>query len=218
MARLRPSKLPEAQRPPPEQTPAAALFLHWIFTMVLIAATSSRIPRVAYALLVSLYSYSVVVMVGFFVAAGLLYVRYSERKEWTNGAGFHPWGGPTAAIIYGTVCAFILVADFIPPSAGSPFAKSATGIEWYVVPTVGLGSLILGYIYYIGFQYVVPRIKKKVLVVEREAVLVKERGEWVQAVELVEASWEARPGPAKNSTEAYGSNFDMDRVTVTVAK
>ena len=68
--------------------------------------------------------------------------------------------------------------------------------------------------YYIGFQYVVPRIKKKVLVVEREAVLVKEKGEWVQAVELVEASWEARPGPKNNSAEPW----DVERVTVSVTK
>ena len=176
--------------------------------MVLIGATSSGTPRVAYTVLVSLYSYSVVIMVGFFVASGLLYLRYSQGgKEWTKGAGFHPWGGPTAAIIYSLVCAFVLVAEFIPPEAGSPFAKSATGIEWYIVPTVGLGALALGYAYYIILQYVVPRINKKVLVVEREAVLVKERGEWVQAAELVMASWVGRPG---NSEEMFKSGYEME--------
>ncbi|KAL6716587.1 hypothetical protein ACLMJK_006154 [Lecanora helva] len=203
------SKLPESRKPLPEQSPAAALLLHWIFSMIMIGATSSRLPRVSYTLLVSLYSYSVVVMVGFFVAAGLLYLRYSEGKEWTNSAGFHPWGGPTAAIIYATVCAFILVAAWIPPTADSPFAHSQTGIYWYTVPTVGLVALSMGYLYYIGLHYIVPRMKKRVLVVEREAVLVKEKGEWVQAVELVEASWEAR-GP-KNNT-----NFDTERITVSV--
>ena len=182
--------------------------------MIMIAATSSAIPAVAYTILVSLYSYSVVIMVGFFVSGGLLYLRYSEGRQWTNSAGFRPWGGPAAAILYTSVCAFIIVADFIPPYSGSPYAKSATGIEWYVVPTIGLAILALGYVYYIGFQYIVPRIKKKVLVVEREAVLVKEKGEWVQAVELVEASWEARPGPKNNSAEPW----DVERVTVSVTK
>ena len=183
--------------------------------MIIIGATSSRIPEVAYTLLVSLYSYSIVAMVGFFVSAGLLYLRFTEGTQWTHNAGFHPWGGPIAAVIYSLVCAFILIAEFIPPSIDSPFAESKTGIEWYVVPTVGLCALALGYVYYIGLQYIVPRIKKKVLVVEREAVLVKEKGEWVQAVELVEASWEARQGPATDSAGAYGSDYDMERVTIS---
>ena len=180
--------------------------------MILIAATSSTAPRAAYALLVSLYSYSVVIMVGFFVASGLLYLRYSQGKEWTNGAGFHPWGGPTAAIIYSLVCAFVLVAEFIPPAAGSPFAKSATGIDWYIVPTVGLGVLALGYFYYVGLQYIVPRFKKKVLVVEREAVLVKERNEWVQAAELVLAAWVGRPG--KNDYDMENFETPVNRQSV----
>ena len=210
------SKLQGSQRPPPEQSPAAALFLHWMFAMIIIGSTSSQIPKVAYTLILSLYSYVVVVLVGFFVAAGLLYVRYTEGNQWTRNAGFHPWGGPTAAIIYTLVCAFTLVAAFIPPSADSPIANSKTGIDWYAVPTVGLCALVLGYVYYIGLQYLVPRIKKKVLMVEREAVLVKEKGEWVQAVELVEASWVARQGPAANSTGVYGVDHDVERTTVSI--
>lgn len=184
----------------------------------MIGATSSCAPDVAYTVLVSLYSYAVVILVGFFVASGLLYLRYSEGKDWTTNAGFRPWGGPTAAIIYCTVCAFLLVAVYIPPSAGSPFAKSYTGVEWYIVPTVGLSTLVLGYLYYLVVQYLVPRIKRKILVVEREAVIVKERGEWVQAVELVEASWVARPGPGSTSADSQDTNYDVERVTVSVAK
>lgn len=172
----------------------------------------------AYTVLVSLYSYVIVVLVGFLVASGLLYLRYSEGKQWTANVGFRPWGGPTAAVIYCGVCAFLLVAVFIPPSAGSPFAKSTTGLEWYIVPTVSLSALVLGYVYYLGFQYLVPRIRKEVLVVEREAVLVKEKGEWVQAVELVDASWVARPGPGSTSADWHDTNYDMERVTVSAAK
>ena len=172
--------------------------------MIMIAATSSRATNVAYLLLISIHSYAVVILIGFFVAAGLLWLRYSEGKKWTNDAGFHPWGGPTAAIIYSIVCAFLLVAYFVPPTLAAPFSKFTTGIGWFVVPTVGLGAFLAGYAYYIGLQYVVPRFRKKVLAVEREAVLVKENGEWVQAAELVDASWVARPGPARNSAEAHG--------------
>lgn len=151
------------------------------------------------------------------MASGLLYLRYNEGKDETDNAGFHPWGDPRAAIIYSIVCAVLLIAAFVPPSAGSPFAKSTTGIEWYIVPTVGLSSLLLGYIYYLDFQHLVPRIKKNVLIVERKAVLVKEKGEWVQAVELVEATWVARPGLEDTPADWHDTNYDVKRVTVSMS-
>lgn len=83
-----------------EQSPAPALFLHWLFTMLLIAATSSLAPAVAYQVLVSIYCYTVVLMFGLFVAGGLLYLRWAKREEWTDSVGFRPPGGPTAAIVY----------------------------------------------------------------------------------------------------------------------
>ena len=191
--RLFPSKLPESQRPLPEQSPAAALFLHWIFSMLMIAATAGTVPNVAYTVLVSLYSYDAIILVRFFVATGLLYLRWSpERKSWCSTRGFKPWGGPTAPIIYATVFGFLLVATFIRPDAGSPFSKKERGVEWWIVPTVGLGFLVLGYAYYLCFSYVIPRIRKEDLVVDREPVIVKEHGEWVQALEVVEAIWVAR--------------------------
>lgn len=80
-----------------------ALLLHWAFTMILIGCTSARAPAIAYQILVSLYSYTLVVIVGLLVAGGLLYVRYDEGKAWVNPSDpteFRPWGGPSAAIIY----------------------------------------------------------------------------------------------------------------------
>ena len=205
--RFWPSNLPDSQV---EQSPVAALFLHWMFSMIMIGATSGTIPDVAYDVLVSLYSYSVVILVGFFVSSGLLYLRYfSQDKDWVAGAGFKPWGGPTAAIIYSVTCAFLLIAAFLPPSEGSYFAKSNTGIEWYIVPTVGLATLLLGYAYYLVFEYLIPYLTDKVLVVDRDPTIVYVDGEWVQAFEIVEACWEARPGPETTSANA---GFELQRV------
>ena len=64
------------------------------------------------------------------------------------------------------------------------------------MPCIGLGFLALGYVYYLCFAYLIPRIRKEVLVVDRHAVIVKEQGEWVQALEVVEATWVARSGPS----------------------
>ena len=160
--------------------------------MILIGATSARGAGVAYQILVSLYSYTVVILLGFFTASGLLYARFfREDGEWVQRSGFKPWGGPTAAIVYSATCAFLLAASFAPPKEGSPYL---TEVKWFVVPTVGLSFLVLGYAYYLGLEYVVPRFfqKGKMLVAYREAVIVKEFGEYVQYLEIVDASWEAR--------------------------
>ena len=176
--------------------------------MVLVASTSPLIPTVAYAILVPIYSYTIVILVAFFVASGLLHLRYfsDERHTWANHAGFIPWGGPTAAIIYTAVSAFLLAAIFIPPKSSSPFAKAKTGVEWYVVPTVGWGMLLLGLVYYLVFKHVYPRYFKdgKVLVVDREAVIVHEDDEYVQALEIVDFSWVARSGPGSNWDASNG--------------
>ena len=162
--------------------------------MILIGSTSARAPSIAYQILISLYAYNVVIMIGFFVAAGLLYVRYfgdHEDGKWTARSGFKPWGGPLAAWVYAALCAFLLVAQWVPPKKGSPFL---TEVKWFVVPTVGIGFLVLGFAYYIALVYLVPKWfkKDKVLVTDREAVIVRENGEYVQFLEIVEAAWEAQ--------------------------
>ena len=186
--------------------------------MILIGATSGTIPSVAYTILVSLYSYAIVVIVGFFVTTGLLYLRlvHPDRISWKKNVGFN-FLGPTAPIIYSLTCAFLIVAAFLPPSAGSPFHKSATEPEWYIVPTVGLAVFLLGYVYYLVFAYVIPKIRKQVLEVEREAVIVKEKGEWVQAIELVYADWVARHGPVAVDGNGTGNGIahsEVQRLTV----
>lgn len=77
-----------------------ALLLHWTFTVILIGCTSSSAPAIAYQVLISLYSYSLVVLVGLFVAGGLLYLRYDKSEDWVNTSEFRPWGGPSAAVVY----------------------------------------------------------------------------------------------------------------------
>ena len=158
--------------------------------MILIGSTSSRAPTVAYGILISLYAYVIVILIGLFTSLGLLYARYfGEDGKWVSRSGFKPLGGPSAAIIYAAICAFLLFATFVPPSKGSPFLSE---VKWFVVPTVGLSFLLLGYAYYAVLVHVVPRFftKRKMLVADREAVIVRENGEYVQFLEIVEAAWE----------------------------
>lgn len=176
--------------------------------MVLIGATSARTADVAYQILVSLCSYTIVILIGFFTATGLLYARYfGEDGKWVERSGFKPLGGPTAAIFYATITLFLLIASFVKPGEGSPLL---TEVKWFVVPTIGLSFLVLGYLYYLILQYIVPRFFKvgKVLVADREAVIIREKGEYVQYLELVDAAWEARSGPTGNDDP------EMHRVSI----
>jgi hypothetical protein len=83
-----------------EQSSAPALFLHLTCSLFLLAVTSGESIPISYRVLVNLYTYTLVIITGLFVAGGLLYLRFERTKEWTVNAGFHPWGGPTAAILY----------------------------------------------------------------------------------------------------------------------
>jgi L-asparagine transporter-like permease len=78
----------------------AALLLHWISSLVLIAVTSMLSPDQAYEILVDLYSYVILVVMGCLVSGGLLYLKLSPNRNWAEQVNFKPWGGPTAAIIY----------------------------------------------------------------------------------------------------------------------
>ena len=176
--------------------------------MILIGATSAKAPAIAYQILVSLCAYTIVILIGLFTATGLLIARYfREEGEWIQRSGFKPWGGPTAAILYSAICAFLLAASFVPPKAGSPFL---TEVKWFVIPTVGLSFLVLGYVYYLGLIRVIPRLfkKGKLLYVDRKALIVREKGEYVQYLEVVETTWEA----GEDSTDDW--NTEMGRMTV----
>ena len=41
-------------------------------------------------------------------------------------------------------------------------------------------------------------------------MLVKEDGEWVQALEVVTFTWEARRGPGSSAPDAYSKDFDPE--------
>ena len=75
---------------------------------------------------------------------------------------------------------------------------------------------MLGHIYYFGFAIVLPRLKNKVLVVEREPVIVRQfgrrDGDWVQVLETVEFWWAARgqpPPEADSMVNLNGEDHEM---------
>lgn len=80
-----------------EQSPMAALGLHWVTSIFLIAVTSALKVDDSYNFLVSLYSYVLISLMGFCTSLGLLYSKYI-RKDFISQ--YSPLGGPTANIFY----------------------------------------------------------------------------------------------------------------------
>jgi len=164
-----------------EQTPAGALLLHWIFSIIIIIS-----PPVgdAYAFFVSLYSYTNDVWLGFFMAAGLLWLRFRPKSTWVAESSFKPWGGPTMTIILFIFYLFLIVAPFIPPGSGTP-QLNMISIKYYVYPVVGTGVILAGVVYWVVFRFVWPKIYKRKLHVHRIPILL----DGVQVHEIVICSW-----------------------------
>jgi L-asparagine transporter-like permease len=78
----------------------AALLLHWVSSLVMVAVPSKFTPSQAYEFLTDLYSYAILVVLGCLVSGGLLYLKWSPHRNWAEQVNFKPWGGPTAAIVY----------------------------------------------------------------------------------------------------------------------
>jgi amino acid transporter len=181
-----------------EQSPVAALFLHWLVSIIMIAVAAgvadgtqvANSTKVAYDVLVDLYTYVIALLVSFFVSIGLLYLMFHDRRAWAEMCGFHPWGGPSAAILVALSTGFLIVTAFLTPGTGSPYADAIEGFEWFIPPAVGLGTLLIGVVYWIVFRFVVPAVKGKQLVVDRVPIIVSDdHGGWVQKLEIVEFSW-----------------------------
>jgi hypothetical protein len=92
-----------------EQTPTATLGLHGITSIILIGATSMLDPSTSYEVLLSLYAYAIHVLIGFFVAGGLLYLKFRSSTNWSSCTNFSPWFDPLPAIVFWATRAFLLI-------------------------------------------------------------------------------------------------------------
>ena len=95
----------------------------------------------------------------------------------------------------------MIVTLFLTPSKESAFSQSKTGVPSYVIPMIGWSTLVMGYIYYLVFTQLVPKIKRKVLIVEKDPIIVRQGGKpdgaWVLFMEGIDFWWSARSPTAK---------------------
>lgn len=62
----------------------AALLLHWISSLILVAVTSMLTSDQAHLVLVDLYLYAILVVLGCLVSGGLLYLKWSPQRNWAD--------------------------------------------------------------------------------------------------------------------------------------
>ncbi|KAF2202669.1 amino acid transporter [Delitschia confertaspora ATCC 74209] len=170
-----------------EQSPMAALGLHWLSSIFLIAVTAKLSPDDAYSFLVSLYAYVFVSVMGVFTSFGLLYSKY-WRKDFVSR--YQIWGGPTAAIIYCLFNAFLVVTAFLNPPGS--LARTTSVMPNYVVPSIGLSTILWGVVWWLGLHLVMKQRGQR-LVVTRSAFCDRpdDNGEWVLKYEIIDHVWKA---------------------------
>jgi hypothetical protein len=149
---------------------------------------------------VHLYSYTIDTWLGALMAAGLLWLRWKPNSTWVSESNFKPWGGPTMAIIYLCFNIFLIVAPFIPPTSTQILLES---IQYYIFPTVGMGLLFAGGIYWLGFRFAWPKLYKRELRQTRIPILVN----GVQVHEIVICSWVV-PGEPDDFSMEYRPNLE----------
>jgi amino acid transporter len=178
-----------------EKSPMAALALHWFTSVLLVLVTAPLKPVTAYSFLTSLYSYVNLNVVGFLVSGGLVYLkldsffRGEHGRNWANKASYIPWISPLHAIIYLAATGFFLFATFARPSSDSTFAKKMQGYAWYLLPTIGLSSLLWGVFWWLGLKTIERNRRRKLVVTRTPYIERDDDGSYVQKAELVEHEW-----------------------------
>jgi amino acid transporter len=174
-----------------EQTPTSAIWLHWTTAVILVAVTAILPPNQQYMFLVYLYVYINQVIIGTLVAGGLLYLKLDsffngkKGRAWAHKVAWKPWIDPLHAVVYFLVMGFLLFASLARPSANSPFDQSVTGYVWWVVPMIGLSSLLFGVVWWCGLQILQWKGRWRLTVRRTPYIVQDEDGNYVQKVELV---------------------------------
>jgi len=179
-----------------EPLPVGALLLHWSIAVVIIVAPWAIDPLPYYRLLTSVDSYTVEAFFSTVLGIGMLCLRFTQTSSggrWRDKSSSNHVISIIAAVITVVTNGFPIIAAWFPPSSTTP--KDITNIlinPWYVVATVGWGVLVSSVIYWLVFQFVLPRLgnrKGMAFVVERKPFLHWENEYPVQYHEIVTFSW-----------------------------
>lgn len=173
----------KASRDDEENTPIAALTLHWIFSFILVISPKAAD---AYLVLLLLHSYALQVWVGFFLGAGLVYLYLKPGSKWKSKSGFSPIGGWIWAAFFALANLFLIITPWIPPPQLVKFEKLIfENTKFFTYPTAAVSLMAGGVLYWVAFAKIYPRIIHRELSVNRVPII--QSG--VQIYEAVFFNW-----------------------------
>jgi len=171
-------------------TPVGALVLHWIFTVVLIIVTiPGQNTSDSYRIFVNLYSFVVDALFGCAIGLGIIMFRLNKHAKWAQNSKSNKYVSFLTALVFTLANCFPLVAIWIQPDGKS---RISLPVKWWATGTIGMSLLVLGLIYWLVLDYVVPRILGRDLDVQREFQFKRDHGYWVVWHEVTSVNWRTR--------------------------
>ena len=157
-----------------EKTPVGALVLHFVSCMVIISSTTRLDPEDAYNVLSVSTAYLFPAFFGFFLALGILILRFGtppetapvatphhpivgapRKRTWTEmtGKSVNPVLSVICAVVYLLGNAYPIITTWVPPSK----RLEDSHVKWFVVPLISCSALALGSLWFLGFLGVAKR-------------------------------------------------------------
>ncbi|KAI9781264.1 MAG: hypothetical protein M1839_006056 [Geoglossum umbratile] len=140
-----------------ERTPVGTLLLHLVTCILLLFATYDQQPQDAYSLLTSQSAYVVNGCFGTLLAAGIMYLRLTKKRDWRQKAKkINPVLSVVSAAVYLIGNLFPIIVSWVKPS--NALSKK---LQWFVLPTVSWCVLAFAGLWWVGLVLVVKRTDRK---------------------------------------------------------
>lgn len=122
----------------PFGTPAAAFFLHWLITVIVLVLPPAG---EVYEIIIDMYTYPGTI-INIFVALGLLYLHWNSVAEnWTTTAGLYK-SPIIVTVVFLLLQVFMTFFPFVPPP------QQTGALPYYAVPVLGWLVIVFGVVYW----------------------------------------------------------------------
>ncbi len=182
-----------------ENTPAAAIMLHWMLTTLIVLGTVLTIKPVPYSstpaftFMSVVFTYDIYMAVFICISLGLLCLRIMPQVRWAEKSEFkHPWISIFSASVLFLGALFPYVFMWIPDPNYKTLSRTADLVPWYTTQAFGLGIIGFAFLYWVGLRLYI-RIRSaregKISVVTREPKFKSDNGSLIQVAEIVTLQW-----------------------------
>jgi hypothetical protein len=182
-----------------EKTPAATLALHWIITTILVIVPVVALQPVpystgpAYSYLTTAFIYNIDVVYLFFVALGVLCLRFTPSVRWAEKSQLQ-W--PIVSVLSASTllvcCAFPMIFLWVPDPKFLKATKSGNLVQWWSGQTLAVNFLAFAFLYWFMFRICI-RVRAaregKTLHVKRDPIFKHDKEGLTQVFEIVTLQW-----------------------------